>query len=178
MCCCIAVGHEDRQCCHSHFRNHPHSKTFGKTTVKIFLQKIIRRYILKIPKNNDLEQIERTDDHGRSIDLQTNGRLSDTQSDFAGNEVNREIRNDEINLSQEQPQEPLLRTDDNRETDGASGGNGQDSERTDTDNSRENGENGGHNRSDESQRPAELDRTDEQSSAFGGGIVLPGVVFS
>ena len=50
-----------------------------------------------MPKNNDLEQIERTDEHGRSIDLQTYGQLSDTRSDFAGNEVNREIRNDEIN---------------------------------------------------------------------------------
>ena len=140
-----------------------------KQQSKFFAENNKAVYTKDTEKNNDLENTERTVEYGRSIDLQTDGRLSDTQPDIAGNEANREIRNDEINLPQEQPQEPLLRTDDNRETDGASGGNGQNSERTDTDDSRENGENGGHNRSDESQRSAEVDRADEQFTAFGGG---------
>ena len=140
-----------------------------KQQSKFFAENNKAVYTKDTEKNNDSEDTERMDEHGRSIDLQTDGRLSDTQPDIAGNEANREIRNDEINLPQEQPQEPLLRTDDNRETDGASGGNGQNSERTDTDDSRENGENGGHNRSDESQRSAEVDRADEQFTAFGGG---------
>ena len=114
-----------------------------KQQSKFFAENNKAVYTKDTEKNNDSEDTERMDEHGRSIDLQTDGRLSDTQPDIAGNEANREIRNDEINLPQEQPQEPLLRTDDNRETDGASGGNGQNSERTDTDDSRENGENGG-----------------------------------
>ena len=66
------------------------------------------------------------------------------------------------------PQKPVLVVDDKRRAVEPFSGDRQDSDRTDTADSTENGRSGGSNRSNESQIPNDVDRVNEQLSAFCG----------
>ncbi len=110
------------------------------------------------PQIND----ERNDIDGRD-NLHAGERLSDTELDSTGEQSgDRQIRTDEENLPQTEQTEPVLHADDNRQADGASGGDRQDGERASTADSIENGTDGGRDGADESGQSAALDRSYEQ----------------
>lgn len=130
--------------------------------------------------DRETDNNERNEENDRRNNLQPERRLSDTElNGTAGGISDRQIRNDEENVSEAVPQKPVLVVDDKRRAVEPFSGDRQDSDRTDTADSIENGRSGGSNRSNESQIPNDVDRVNEQLSAFsernstvGAGIQL------
>ena len=122
-----------------------------------------------INTNNSDE--ERTDNNDRKDDnLQTGGRISDTRPQSAADgQTDRQIRNDEENISQTAPQEPIHSDDVTGNADGTSVGDRRGSETASRADSIEDDTGGEHYGGTESERPVEVDRTDEQPFTFSGG---------
>ena len=119
--------------------------------------------------DRETDNNERNEENDRRNNLQPERRLSDTElNGTAGGISDRQIRNDEENVSEAVPQKPVLVVDDKRRAVEPFSGDRQDSDRTDTADSTENGRSGGSNRSNESQIPNDVDRVNEQLSAFCG----------
>lgn len=120
--------------------------------------------------DRETDNNERNEENDRRNNLQPERRLSDTELDgTAGGISDRQIRNDEENVSEAVPPEPVLVADDKGRAAKPFSGDRQDSNRTDTADSVEDGRSGGSNRSNENQRPKNVDRVNEQLSAFSGG---------
>lgn len=120
--------------------------------------------------DRETDNNERNEENDRRNNLQPERGLSDTElNDTAGGISDRQIRNDEENVSEAVPPEPVLVADDKGRAAKPFRGDRQDSNRTDTADSVEDGRSGGSNRSNENQRPKNVDRVNEQLSAFSGG---------
>ncbi len=120
--------------------------------------------------NANKSEEERTIDYGRNDDnLQAGGRILDTQPRSADDgQTDRQIRNDEENLSDEEPQQPIHSDEITGDADGTLGGNRHGSETTSRADSVEDGTGGEHHGGTESERPIEVDRTYEQPFTFSG----------
>lgn len=121
--------------------------------------------------SNNINQIntERTDNNGRDS-VQDRGRLSDTGADGSAGEIqDRQVRNDEKDISQRTPQESVLNNADERNASEALGGNGQNSVRTGANDNIADGASGRRDGGNERARPDEMDGTDEQFSPFSRG---------
>lgn len=121
-----------------------------------------------INANNSDE--ERTVDYGRNDDnLQAGGRISDTQSRSAdGGQTDRQIRNDAENISNEAPQQPIHSDEVTGNADGTPLGDRHGSETASRADSGKDGTGGEHHGGTESERPVEVDRTNEQPFTFSG----------
>ena len=125
--------------------------------------------------NRDKENIhqvdnrERNEENGRN-NIQDERRLSDTRTDSTdGGTQDRQIRNDEENISQGTPSEPVHNTFDEGRASGASGGDRQDSDRAGTESRGQHGESGGRDGDNEIEGSVEMDGFNEQLSPFGRG---------
>lgn len=117
---------------------------------------------------------ERNDNHGRSDHLQSGGRLSDPRPDHTtGQSGNRQIRDDEKDLHQAKQTGAIQQPDDNRQADRTSTGDRPDGERTTGTSYRED------NRHRETARQSHtadgMGTSNEQSPTFGGGTNTFGV---
>ena len=137
----------------------------GKEQTKIFAN----------PKNsgyneNTQNKFNTTDERNDNDDggnLQDRKRDSDTELDStAERSDDRQIRTNEENISQTEPQEPVFSDDDKRDAPLSPVGDRQDGEGTDRTDDTENGESGGRERADESGKPDEVDGTYEQLPPF------------
>lgn len=119
--------------------------------------------------DRETDNNERNEENDRRNNLQPERRLSDTElNGTAGGISDRQIRNDEENVSEAVPQKPVLH-DDNRNIVRTSGGGRQDSNGTDKADDRADGEVRGGNGTAESGRSDTVAANDEQLSAFSGG---------
>ena len=111
---------------------------------------------------------ERTDSYDRD-NLHTSERIPDSELDNGTDgSTDRQIRADEAEISQTTPTEPIHEPDDNGQNNGASAGGTDISDRTDTDDSEKVGTDRGRERGTESERPDDVDGTDEQPTPFSG----------
>lgn len=121
-----------------------------------------------IQKNTEIAATERSMEHEHH--LQTDGRLQAAGADLAGGSAgHREVRTDAESVSEETQAGLLLGADDNRQTDGASGGNRTDGLQAD---GTADGGDGGKSRGDggiEGTQSDGVGRLDEQYPAGGGG---------
>ena len=109
---------------------------------------------------------ERNDINDRG-NLQERERASDTELGSTEERTpDRQIRNDEEEISQAEQTEPLFSNDDSRNIDEPSSRNRQNSEGTGRGNGTEDGEIGGRDGETESGESAEVDRLDEQPQTF------------
>ena len=109
---------------------------------------------------------ERNDINDRG-NLQERERDSDTELGSTEERTSdRQIRNDEEEISQAEQAEPLFSNDDSRNIDEPSSRNRPDSESTGRGNGTEDGEIGGHDGETESRESSEVDRTYEQPQTF------------
>ena len=116
--------------------------------------------------NENQIQNERTDDDGRD-NIQKRERDTDTELGSTEEQPSdRQIRDDEKEISETEPQKPLLGDDAQRDIDGTPARDRQDSERASGTDDAENGIVGGREREPESTEPAEVDRTYEQPQTF------------
>ena len=112
---------------------------------------------------------ERTDNYDRD-NIHGSERVSDTKlGSAAADSAGRQIRTDEKEISQTEPTEPIQQPNDNGQDNGASAGGRADSDRADTEHHAEDGTDRGRDRGTESEKSDDVDRTDEQPFAFGGG---------
>lgn len=116
-------------------------------------------------EENSLNSNERTDENDR-VDLQTRGRLSDTEHRAAGEQADRQIRDAEGNILEEGTELPVQHNADGGNIERTSLGDRPNSETTGRADGTENGTDGEHQRGTESKRPDEVDRTNEQPSTF------------
>lgn len=134
---------------------------------KIFAKSENTKYNIDKDKNNIVE--ERTDNNVREHNLQTGGRLSNSRPQTAaGGQTDRQIRKNEGEISETEQEQQLHNDAADGNTERASGGNRQDSNRTGGENSVADGESGGRERGTESRRPDEVDTADEQPQTFSG----------
>ncbi len=111
---------------------------------------------------------ERTDSYDRD-NIHGSERIPDSELDNGtSGSTDRQIRTDEAEISQTEPTEPIHELDDNGQNNGASVGSTEDSDRTDTDDSEKFGTDRGRERGTESERPDDVDGTDEQPTPFSG----------
>lgn len=111
---------------------------------------------------------ERTDNYDRD-NLHTSERIPDTELDNGTDgSTDRQIRTDEAEIPQTEPTEPIHELDDNGQDNGASVESTDISDRTDTEDSPGIGKDRGRERGTESERPDDVDGTDEQSFTFSG----------
>lgn len=132
-------------------------------------------------KNKNDVQKERTDENDKRNTIHESRRLSNAELDSTGGGTSdRQIRNDAENIPENTASDTVLPTDDERRTPETLGGDRQDNNTAGTDNSIADGESGGHNRSDEINRPVTMDGTNEQLTPFSGGnrIIGNGVQLS
>ena len=116
--------------------------------------------------NENQIQNERTDDDGRD-NIQKRERDTDTELGSTEEQPSdRQIRDDAKEISETEPQKPLLGDDAERDIDGTPARDRQDSERASGTDDAENGIVGGREREPESTEPAEVDRTYEQPQTF------------
>ena len=135
---------------------------------KIFAEK--ENAVYNEVKEKDASTInnERTDNYDRD-NIHTSERVSDTELDStADRSTDRQIRTDEAEISQTEPTEPIHELDDNGQNNGASAGGTDISDRADTEDSPEIGTDRGRERGTESERPDDVDGTDEQPTPFSG----------
>ncbi len=135
----------------------------ARTETEIFAQNDSAQY--NVAETKEETQGERRFEDGHNIQ-NTDGSTTPESGSSEITGADREIRHDEEDISEESSQEPLFIDDDRGDLDGASGGDGQNSESTGGRNDSENGESGGRGREIESEEPAEVDRTDEQLPSF------------
>lgn len=132
-------------------------------------------------KNKNDVQEERTDENDKRSNIHEGRRLSDTEPDSTDRGISvRQIRNDAEDVSEKTASDPVLPADDERRTSETLGGDRQDNNTAGTDNSIADGGSGECERGTESDRPAQMDRFDEQLSPFGGGnrVIRNGVQLS
>lgn len=111
---------------------------------------------------------ERTDNYDRD-NLHTSERIPDSELDNGtSGSTDRQIRTDEAEISQTEPTEPIHELDDNGQNNGASAGGTDISDRADTEDNQGDGTNRGRERGTESERPDDVDGTDEQPTPFSG----------
>ena len=111
---------------------------------------------------------ERTDNYDRD-NIHTSERVSDTELDStADRSTDRQIRADAEEIPQKSQTEPIHEPDDNGQDNGASAGDTDISDRADTEDSSGIGTDRGRERGTESERPDDVDRTDEQFTPFSG----------
>lgn len=111
---------------------------------------------------------ERTDSYDRD-NIHGSERIPDSELDNGtSGSTDRQIRTDEAEISQTEPTEPIHELDDNRQDNGASAGSTDISDRADTEDSPEIGTDRGRERGTESERPDDVDGTDEQPTPFSG----------
>lgn len=111
---------------------------------------------------------ERTDNYDRD-NIHGSKRVSDTELDStADRSTDRQIRTDEEEIPQKSQTEPIHEFDDNGQDNGASAGNTDISDRADTEDSSGIGTDRGRERGTESERPDDVDGTDEQPTPFSG----------
>ena len=122
-----------------------------------------------IVENNIGEEIdtERSDNDG--TDLQTGGGLSSSEYIGTGEPADIEVRYDETEISETEPEGAVYRDEDIRQAERTSGDGGQRSDRDDGETGIPDGEGSGSGREDENDRPDEVGRSDEQHSGVGGG---------
>ena len=112
---------------------------------------------------------ERTDNYDRD-NIHGSKRVSDTELDStADRSKDRQIRTDAEEIPQKSQTEPIHELDDNGQDNGASAGSTDISDRTDTENSPGIGTDRGRERGTESERPDDVDGTDELGFTFSGG---------
>lgn len=110
--------------------------------------------------------IEGDEENGRD-NLQEREWDNDTEPGSTGEQqTDRQVRDDEEEVSEAEPTEPLLSDDAERNTDGTSVRDRQDSERAGGTDGAENGESGVREREPESTEPLQVDRTNEQPQTF------------
>lgn len=123
--------------------------------------------------NRDINKEERTDNYVRD-NIQNDRRLSDTGTDSsAGGIHDRQVRNDEKNISQGTPQESVFNNADERNALEPSQGDRYDSIGTGTENSNTDGENGRRDGEHEGEGSVTMDGLDEQLSPFSRGDSSP-----
>ena len=111
---------------------------------------------------------ERTDNYDRD-NIHGSKRVSDTELDStADRSPDRQIRTDAEEIPQKSQTEPIHELDDNRQNNGASAGSTDISDRADTEDNQGDGTNRGRERGTESERPDDVDGTDEQPTPFSG----------
>ena len=111
---------------------------------------------------------ERTDSYDRD-NIHGSERIPDSELDNGtSGSTDRQIRTDEAEISQTEPTEPIHEPDDNGQDNGASAGSADISDRADTEDNQGIGTNRGRERGNESERPDDVDRTDEQPTPFSG----------
>ena len=111
---------------------------------------------------------ERTDNYDRD-NIHGSKRVSDTELDStADRSTDRQIRTDAEEIPQKSQTEPIHEFDDNGQDNGASAGNTDISDRADTEDSSGIGTDRGRERGTESERPDDVDGTDEQPTPFSG----------
>ena len=111
---------------------------------------------------------ERTDNYDRD-NIHGSKRVSDTELDStADRSTDRQIRTDEEEIPQKSQTEPIHEFDDNGQDNGASAGSTDISDRADTEDSSGIGTDRGRERGTESERPDDVDGTDEQPTPFSG----------
>ena len=111
---------------------------------------------------------ERTDNYDRD-NIHGSKRVSDTElNSTADRSTDRQIRTDAEEIPQKSQTEPIHELDDNRQDNGASAGSTDISDREDTEDSSGIGTDRGRERGTESERPDDVDRTDEQPTPFSG----------
>ena len=133
---------------------------------KFFAENQSPEYNISTDGNKTIIENERNDENGR-IDLQTRGRLSDTEHRTSGEQADRQIRNDEGNILEEREELPLHNDVNERNAERASLGNRPNGETASRTDSTADGEIGGHQRGTESERPNEMGTAYEQPSPFG-----------
>ena len=111
---------------------------------------------------------ERTDNYDRD-NIHGSKRVSDPELDStADRSTDRQIRTDAEEIPQKSQTEPIHEPDDNGQDNGASAGGTDISDRADTEDSPGIGTNRGRERGTESERPDDVDGTDEQPTPFSG----------
>lgn len=111
---------------------------------------------------------ERTDSYDRD-NLHTSERIPDSELDStADRSTDRQIRADAEEIPQKSQTEPIHEPDDNGQDNGASAGGTDISDRADTEDNQGDGTNRGRERGTESERPDDVDGTDEQPTPFSG----------
>lgn len=112
---------------------------------------------------------ERMDSYDRD-NLHGSERIPNSELDNRpSGSADRQIRTDEAEIPQAEPTEPIHELDDNGQNNGASVGSAEDSDRENTDDSSEIGTDRGRERGTESERPDDVDGTDELGFTFSGG---------
>ena len=111
---------------------------------------------------------ERTDNYDRD-NIHTSERVQNPELDStADRSTDRQIRADAEEIPQKSQTEPIHEPDDNRQDNGASAGGTDISDRADTEDNQGDGTNRGRERGTESERPDDVDGTDEQPTPFSG----------
>lgn len=111
---------------------------------------------------------ERTDNYDRD-NIHGSKRVSDPELDStADRSTDRQIRTDAEEIPQKSQTEPIHEPDDNGQDNGASAGGTDISDRADTEDNQGDGTNRGRERGTESERPDDVDGTDEQPTPFSG----------
>lgn len=111
---------------------------------------------------------ERTDNYDRD-NIHGSKRVQNPELDStADRSTDRQIRTDAEKIPQKSQTEPIYELDDNGQDNGTSAGNTNISDRADTEDSTGIGKDRGRERGTESERPDDVDRTDEQSTPFSG----------
>ena len=119
-------------------------------------------------ENTQTKTNERTDSYDRD-NLHGSERIPDSELDNGtSGSTDRQIRTDEAEISQTEPTESIHELDDNGQDNGASAGGTDISDRTDTENSPGIGTDRGRERGTESERPDDVDRTDELGFTLSG----------
>lgn len=119
-------------------------------------------------ENTQTKTNERTDSYDRD-NLHGSERIPNSELDNGtSGSTDRQIRTDEAEISQTEPTESIHELDDNGQNNGASAGGTDISDRTDTENSPGIGTDRGRERGTESERPDDVDRTDELGFTLSG----------
>lgn len=140
----------------------------NRNTEKFFAENKNSEYNVDTDENKTVD--ERTDNNDRNNNLQTGGRLSDTRLEASGGErAGGQIRENERNIPQAEPQQHIYNTTPDREIARASDGDRPNGEGTDRTDGEEDGADGGRERGTERERPDGMDGTDEQSYPFSRG---------
>lgn len=117
-----------------------------------------------------ISELSRTDNNDRNNNLQTGGRLSDTRLEASGEErAGGQIRENERNISQAEPQQHIYNTAPDREIARASDRDRPNGEGTDRTDGKEDGADRGRERGTESDRSDGMDGANEQSYPFSRG---------
>lgn len=111
---------------------------------------------------------ERTDSYDRD-NIHGSERIPDSELDNGtSGSTDRQIRTDAEKIPQKSQTEPIHEPDDNGQDNGASAGSTDISDRADTEDNQGDGTNRGRERGTESERPDDVDGTDEQPTPFSG----------